>query len=156
MKKFLLMTMALLASVITFAQNEVTIDFTAQDYENAQEVTSLVQDGVTVTFDKGTNSNTPKYYTAGTAVRVYGGGTMKLESESKITKIDITFGSGDNSNEITVDNGTYEEGAWTGSANDVTFTVGSTSGHRRIQKLAVTLADDATATVLADIAALTR
>ena len=57
---------------------EVTIDFSAMSYDDAQEVTSVEQDGITVTFDKGTNKNTPKYYANGTAVRVYGGGTMTV------------------------------------------------------------------------------
>lgn len=117
---------------------EVTIDFSAMSYGDAQEVTSVEQDGITVTFDKGTNKNTPKYYANGTAVRVYGGGTMTVSSTKNIANIAITFGSGDGTNEITTDAGTYADGAWTGSATSVKFTVGGTSGNRRIMKLVVT------------------
>ena len=140
LSKLALTSWTLLLSAVTFAQSDVTIDFTSQGYANAEEVTSLTQDGVTVTFDKGTSNNIPKYYTSGTAVRLYGGNTMKLESESKITAVAFTFGSGEGTNAITADQGTYDEGTWSGEANDVTFTIGGTSGHRRIQRLVVTLA----------------
>lgn len=116
---------------------DVTIDFTAQGYANAEEVSSLTSGAVTVTLDKGTNSNTPKWYNTGSAVRVYGGGTFTVSSTSTIETIKITFGSGEGSNDISADSGTFSTNVWTGSANDVVFTVGGTSGHRRIQKIEV-------------------
>ncbi len=116
---------------------DVTIDFTAQGYANAEEVSSLTSGAVTVTLDKGTNSNTPKWYNTGNAVRVYGGGTFTVSSTSTIETIKITFGSGEGSNVISADSGTFSTNVWTGSANDVVFTVGGTSGHRRIQKIEV-------------------
>lgn len=116
-----------------------TYDFSGQSYENATEVSTATFDGVTVTFDKGTNSNSPKYYTSGTAVRVYAGGTMTVSvAEGKtICRIVITFGDGDNTNEITVNVGTYSDGNWSGSSNSVTFTVGGTTGHRRVKSIEV-------------------
>ncbi len=139
LKKLAFMAWTLLLPAVTLAQTEVTIDFTDQGYENAEEVTTLTQDGIIVTFDKGTGNTTPKYYNTGTAVRLYGGNTMKLESESKMTEVAFTFGSGEGSNAIIADNGTFADGSWTGEANDVTFTIDGTSGHRRIQKLVITL-----------------
>ena len=90
-------------------------------------------------FAKGTNSNAPKYYNTGTAVRAYGGNTFALSStDYKFTKIVITFGSSDGSNEITANVGTYDAGSWTGNSKEVTFAIGGTSGNRRIASVTVT------------------
>lgn len=115
-----------------------TFNFPEMGYANQAEVTTATKDGVTVTFDKGTNSYAPKYYTSGTAVRAYGGNTFTISSDNIIKKIVITFGESDGSNSITTDVNTYENGTWTGSANSVTFTIGGTSGNRRIQTITVT------------------
>ncbi len=126
-----------------------TLDFSNQGYENGEEVTSLTIDDVTVAFNKGTNSNVPKYYNTGTAVRVYGGGyfTVTVPNESSISTIALTFDSGDDeSNTITTNSNTYSNGTWTGSAQSVQFTVGGTTGHRRIKSVKVTY----TTTVQAD------
>ncbi len=140
MKKISTFLMLLCMSVFAFAE-PVVIDFSAQAYENGTEVTTLTVSGVTVAFDKGSNNNAPKYYTAGAAVRVYGGGTMTVSAETNITAIALEFGSDDKTNDITVDAGTYADGAWSGEAKSVVFTVGGTSGHRRFAKLSVTLAE---------------
>ncbi|MBO5075063.1 MAG: Ig-like domain-containing protein [Bacteroidales bacterium] len=116
---------------------DVTLDFTKQGYVNAQEVTSLTVDGVTVTLDKGTNSNTPKWYDSGKAVRVYGGGTFTISAGSNITGVKLYFGTGDGTNEITADKGSFDGAVWTGSAKSVVFTVGGSTGNRRIQKIEV-------------------
>lgn len=143
MKKiYLLKTVFLLCALVAgsnvWAQDE-TIDFSSQGYSNQEEVTSVSGSSCTITFDKGTNSNTPKYFTTGTAIRAYGGNTITVSSTSMtISKIDITFGSGDGSNEITTDVDTYSDGTWSGEASDITFTIGGSSGHRRLQKIAVT------------------
>ena len=50
----------------------------------------------------------------------------------------MTFASGEGSNAITTDVNTYSDGTWTGSATSVKFTVGGTSGHRRLASVAVT------------------
>lgn len=113
-----------------------TMDFAAQGYANETAVTTLTVSGYTVTFDKGTNKNGPKYYTAGNAVRVYGSNTVTITGKS-IVKIVVTFGSGDKTNAITSDVGTFTTNTWTGSADSVTFTIGGTSGHRRIAKIEV-------------------
>ena len=139
-----------LSGTATDAQttSDETIDFTAQGYANEATVTSVNGTNCAVTFAKGTNSNAPKYYTSGTAIRVYGGNTMTIASATKtIVKIEITFGSSDGSNAITTDVITYDNGTWTGSASSVKFTVGGTSGNRRIQKVKVTYADGNTTPV---------
>ncbi len=141
-KLLLLWTFLLCFTAGSFAE-EIVIDFTAKGYTNSQEVTTVEQDGVTVTFDKGTNSNTPKYFTSGTAVRVYGGGTMTVSSGSNITGIAVTFGSSDGSNALTTDVGTFADGTWTGSSNSVVFSVGGSSGHRKFKTLTITTGEAA-------------
>ena len=122
--------------------NVVTVDFTTQGYENAQDFSSITVGDVTISADKGDNKNGPKYYNSGTAIRLYGGNSMTVKSNGKnIQKIEVTFGSGEGSNEITVNAGTWNPPTWTGSVSSVVFTVGGTSGHRRIQKLVITLAE---------------
>lgn len=116
------------------------ITFSEQGYTNGQEVTSAtisISPSISVFFSKGTNSNTPKYYTTGTAVRIYGGGYFTITSTSNITSITLSFGSGDGSNSITANTGTYNNGSWTGNANSVTFTIGGSSGNRRIAGIEV-------------------
>ena len=119
--------------------NEVLVDFSTLGYTNAQEFTSYTSGIVTFSGDKGTNSNSPKYYDTGTAVRFYGSNslTIDLEEGYAITSIEITFGSGDKDNAITSDVGTFAGTTWTGESNTVVLTVGGTSGHRRIQAIKV-------------------
>lgn len=119
-------------------ETEITIDLTAQGYGNAAGVTVLTVDGITLTFNIGTNNNNaPKYYTSGTAVRLYAGNTLTVSGKT-VTKVVFTYGSNDGSNAITADSGTFDNGTWTGEAASVLFTVGGTSGNRRIAKVAVT------------------
>lgn len=134
-----------LTKTITLKQNvagaaefkTVTLDFTAQGYTNGLAVSSLTVSPITVSFYKGSNSNAAKYYTSGTAIRCYGGNTFTL-SGATINKVEVSFGTGDGSNEIKVDSGEFKDGVWTGTSSSVKFTIGGTSGNRRIQKLAVT------------------
>lgn len=123
--------------------SEDVIDFTAQSYTNQQTIEKFEADGCTISFDKGTNSNAPKYFTTGTAIRAYGGNTFTVTSTcgKSISEIIITFGNSDGSNEITANVGTYSDGTWTGDAESVTFTIGGTSGNRRIAGIKVTYAD---------------
>ena len=118
-----------------------TIDFNEQGYKNQTVVTSVSGTDCTVTFDKGTNSSMPTYYTSGYAVRLYSGNKMTVASTTRsIVKIKLTFGSGENTNKITTDVGTFDEDLWTGSASSVTFTIDGNSGQRRIMRLTVTYA----------------
>ena len=124
----------------------IVYDTTKMGYSNAQEITTVTvgeEDQVTIKFDKGSNSNTPKYYTSGTAIRAYGGNTITFTAPAnlKIQKIVITFSSGEGTNEITADNGTWTSPTWTGSADTVVLTIGGTSGHRRIQSITITIGE---------------
>lgn len=119
----------------------VVIDLSKQNFKNQQVIKEVSSDPVSLIFNKGTNTNSfPKYYTTGTAVRLYGGNTMTVSSSKTIVKVELTFGSGENSNPnaITTDSSTYSDGIWTGESNSIKFTVSGTSGHRRVQKVSVT------------------
>lgn len=140
MKKILSLLLMLFMGMTVWAEN---VDFSAQGYENGQAITAYAGENFTVTFDKGTNQNSPKYYNDGTAIRVYGGGYFIVSSTTKtISKIELTFGSGDKTNEITTDVATYSNGIWEGTASSVKFTVSGTSGHRRIKAINVTLSGE--------------
>ena len=133
-----LLAALLLMSGLTWAQqiNWVAAD---QGYENAQAIESVdFNDYVSADFFAGTNSNAPKYYTTGSAIRCYGGNYFTITSDYVLTEIVFGFASGEGTNAITSDVGTYENGTWTGSANEVTFTIGGTSGHRRFATFTIT------------------
>lgn len=91
-----------------------------------------------VTFFKGTNQNGCKYYVSGSAVRCYGGAYFTVSSTKTIVKIELVYGSSDGSNAITTDCGTFDSPTWTGSSNSVKFTIGGSSGNRRIAGIKVT------------------
>lgn len=139
------LTMLLLSIVsVGFAG---TIVFGDLELENGVQYTSPFDGGdFTVTFAGGGNDG--KYYTTGSGIRVYGGGTMTIAAKSgTLTSITVTF---DGSNKPTsgdvVDAGSYdaETGVWTGSANEVTFTRPSGSGHWRVQKVEATVSGGVT------------
>ena len=71
--------------------NSISIDFSSQGFENAQEVTTItLTDGTTLTFDGGGNNNTPKYYNSGTAIRLYPKNTMTVAASKNISSIVLT------------------------------------------------------------------
>lgn len=139
-KSLVAILLVMLMAVGSLFAEEVTVTFSEQGYTNAEVVTSLSVNDLSLTFDQGTNtSSVPKYYNTGQAIRLYGGNTMTVTVDNAtITAISLTFGTGDNSNEITTNVGTYENGSWTGNENSVVFTVGGTSSHRRFAALTVT------------------
>ena len=124
----------------TFGSKE-TATYTPSSYfaSNSTSIDKTISN-VTFAFAKNTGSTAPQYYSNGTAIRAYGGNTITITapSEKKITNVVFTFGSSDGSNAITTDGGTYSDGTWTGEANSVKFTIGGTSGNRRIASITVT------------------
>lgn len=123
-----------------FAEEKVeTFTFSEMGYSNAQSITAVNGTNVMIEFDKGTNSNDPSYYNTGNAIRVYGGGFFTVTAGGNtITKIVLVFGSGDGDNKITTDVNTYKNGKWSGISESVRFTVGGSSGQRRIASISVT------------------
>ena len=139
MKKITCLLAALLLTCgLSWAQ-QITWSAADQGYDNGQVIESVdFNDYVSAEFFKGTNNNEPKYYNTGTAIRCYGGNYFTITSDYVLTEIVLGFGSGDGSNTITTDCGTYENGTWTGNANEVTFTIGGTTGHRRFATFTIT------------------
>ena len=126
-------------------RTEASIDFSEQGYENGQDMDGVVIDideNVTVVFNKASGNNGPKYYNSGTAIRAYGGNNFTVSSTGTISSITLTFGSGDGSNEIITEVGSFESPTWTGSESEVNFSIGGTSGHRRIKAVTITYGDE--------------
>lgn len=70
------------------AGESVTFDFTAQNYENQTDMTTIkLSDRTTITFDANGEKNGPKYYTSGTAVRVYKNNKIIVKGTKEIAKI---------------------------------------------------------------------
>lgn len=146
-KLFSLLTLALL-TMSAWASTVVEMDFSAQGYSNGAAVDECTVNNVTATFNKGKNtSNAPKYYTTGSAIRLYGGNTMTVTAPTNILSIEFTFASGEGTNNILSTPGNYvtSNKTWTiGSdpaSQSVVFTIDGTSGHRRVQKLVITIED---------------
>lgn len=133
--------------------DEETIDLTDQGFSNGTVVSTVDGSIAQATFAKGKGSNDPKYYDSGEAVRVYGGNTITISGGTRnIIKIEFTFGTGGDSNAITANTGSFTSPTWTGKSNSVTFTIGGTSGHRRIQAIKITYEASATPKTLESIA----
>lgn len=111
-----------------WAQSE-TIDFTGTD---AQPVTTVNGTDFTVAFSNA------KWYTNGSALRVYYGSTITVSATNQtIEEMRFTFASGDGNNPIIANVGNFDGATWTGNAGSVTFTIGGSSGHRRLKSIEV-------------------
>ena len=143
-------TLLFLAFAINALAEDVTVqwDFTAQNFNNQQDLNGYqasLDDKVSIALSQSAGANPPKYYTSGASVRLYPANTLTVTGQS-IKQITLTFGSDDKNNEISASTGSYEtSGTWTGSADEVVFTVGGSSGHRRIAAVTVTYGSDAPA-----------
>ena len=125
---------------------DVTIDLTSQGYENAEDVTEVTKGDITLTFAKNKSSYSPKYYEIGTAVRIYGKNSFTVSCEDYITGITLTFTSKEypTTENFSVDSGEATLGpttTWQGNAKTITFTNTASTGHWRLQKVKVTIAD---------------
>ena len=116
-----------------------TITFSTLGLSNATQYSDPFDGGhFTITFGGGANDG--KYYTTGSGIRTYGGGTITIASTSKIAQIDFTW-DGDNKPTADVASPTgynFSTSKWTGSANSVVLTRPSGSGHWRLQSVTVT------------------
>lgn len=96
-------------------------------------------DSFTITFAGGGNDG--KYYTAGSGVRTYGGGTITIKSSYSIAKIEFSWdGSNKPTSNDVVNTGTFNSDytEWTGEATEVVLTRPTGSGHWRLQSVKVT------------------
>ena len=127
-----------------------TVVFSEMGYANGDQVTSVTtgdDEGTgdaTIAFAKAVgSSNEVRYYNDGGAVRVYAGGTITVISTyagANITKVVLTYANNDavGDNAITAEPTGLTDNIWTGNAQSVTFTVGGSTGHRRIASISVT------------------
>ena len=96
--------------------------------------TSFESNGVSIVFEKANGNTAPKYYEP--AMRAYGGNTITVTAEG-ITQIVFDFATGDGSNAINPNVGDFSVNKWTGNADQVIFTIGGSSGNRRIHAMTV-------------------
>lgn len=139
----LLITLLITSALTEISAKEVTW-VAAETYSYDWEVTSFdIDENVHVTLDIGSNPNkvVPKYYVTGSSIRLYGGNTMKFSGKD-ILSIEFTFGPGEKTNTISADKGSFDGTKWEGEADEVTFTVSGTSGHRRIATITVTYKEE--------------
>lgn len=127
----------------------VSITFSEQGYSNAQSISECkIGNDITATFSKGTNSNGPKYYNTGTALRLYGRNSMTITApdngiiNSVIIKTANTKEHYVVSEEWAVTSGTLSVKNATATISDVssqfvTLTRGDHTGHIRIQTITV-------------------
>lgn len=119
----------------------VTDSLTVSMADKSEVSTLEIGNVATAVFDQGGNTNSPKYYVSGDAVRLYGGGTLTISSESPISSISFgTFDKDKTANTLSVSTGSWNQSSatWTGEANSVVFTVGGSSGHVKLNKIRVT------------------
>lgn len=125
-----------------YTAKTVAIDFSAQGYSNGAAVSSAtIEAGViTVAFNEGSGSNSPKYYDYGESIRCYGGNNFVVNATGgkSIVSISLVYGEADGSNAISTNVGEFATDTWTGSASSVTFSLASGSGNRRIHAMSVT------------------
>lgn len=151
MRKLLLSLFAVVVAVSFAKAENVTFDLST-GYSNAEPVEKLESGGVTITFDKGTNSNAPKWYTSGSALRIYQSNTIDFATSSTtevIKSIIFTFpgasyvfsGSGE---DLSFNAGAYSEegliGTWMGESQSFKLTIGSKK-QVRLSKIEVVLGE---------------
>ncbi len=119
MNKFLL---ALCGAAMCMSASAAETTITFADWFSATiDFKEMTQDGFTFTASKGTGTNAPSYNKAGD-VRLYAGNTLTINSDETITSITFTLSSQGKQQLGEVVPSTGEFGAWTIAPNDVTWT----------------------------------
>ena len=73
---------------------QTAIDFSTKGYANQHAITTEnLDDNIALSMSGGTNSNSPKYFTTGSAVRFYGSNilTITAKNGAKLSAVEITF-----------------------------------------------------------------
>lgn len=131
MKKLLLLLSFILAlGVATMSAATASITFADAGFQNAEDVKEFSVGDV-----KFSSTGGPKYYTSGSAVRVYASNIYNVSCSGTITKITFTYAQGAYQ-ASSFDVGSYADGVWTGSASAVTIT-NNTSAQVRITAIEV-------------------
>ncbi len=95
-----------------------------------------------IVFNKRENGTATQYYTNGSAVRWYGGGTLTVSAATgkSITRIKISYTQ--TANTVNANVGSYSlsnnTGTWSGNASSVVLTQSGTTGQCRIASIEVT------------------
>ena len=131
------------ASKVFAVEYDLAIDFTAQGYAEDEDVSVASSDS----GDTGVFFTNAVYKTDTLdipAVRCYADSYVIVETFNgqHMEKIVLNTVSGDDGNEISADVGTFDGNTWTGDADQVTFHIGGSNGHRRLQGVAITFKDD--------------
>lgn len=140
MKKLLLSTLALVATMFAANAAESTFAWADQGLTNAQLIGGnefKTPEGITIRVDKATGSSDPKFYTAEPATaRMYAGNTVTFTAPAGGTLTNIEFGLTtytsyeipDDDSGYTASTGTFtadpkgtHKATWTGSAESVTI-----------------------------------
>jgi len=151
-KKITLLITAIMLMVLTVTPwvmaGQTSITFSEQGYTNAQSldgVLIVLDDNISIQFDKNTGNTAPAYYNTGTAARLYANNTLTITPASgcEITEIVLTFSSSSYTGSLSASQGSYSlsstTGTWTGSSTEaIVITNTASSGHARIQVLSVT------------------
>lgn len=104
---------------------------------------SITVDGITVSFDKGSGSNAPAWYSAG--LRLYASNTVTVSSANNITGVTFNWEKQGSKAfaSVSASVGTYShptaagQGTWSGSATSIVFTLGG-SGQLQLNTLSAT------------------
>ena len=101
------------------SDNTITVTFSTLGFENAQELSTItLVDGTTLTFDKGGNNSTPKYYVSGAAIRLYPKNSVTVNASKKIDNIVLTCSANNAEGQVAASPGSV-------NVSDMTVTVGS-------------------------------
>lgn len=119
-----------------------TVTFNVADYNfaNQDALASYTVGDVTIAFDGGGNTNSPKYYTSGAAVRCYPKNTITVSGKT-IKKVEVVAPDGyNNAIDLYNDSTKLDNFTWEGSSENVvlTFDRNKTSGQSRFVKINVT------------------
>ncbi|MBQ8128171.1 MAG: Ig-like domain-containing protein [Prevotella sp.] len=145
LRYFCTLLLIAVASVAWGDEVTETITFSELGYENAADVTEVEGTNVVLALAKGTNTqNAPKYYTAGSGVRLYSGNAMTVTSTKDgytISKVVFNFSANNYTmGNATVTSGSYSTsgavGTWTGNISEFTITSAATC---RLQSMEITL-----------------
>ena len=122
------------------AAKEVVFNVADYNFANQAALGSYEVEDITIAFAGGGNSNSPKYYTSGTAVRCYPKNTINI-SGATIQKVELVVPSG-YTNAIDLYQGTtkLDNFAWEGNTDNLvlTFDSNKTSGQSRFVSIKVT------------------
>lgn len=127
--------------------NTDEIDFTTLGLANTQVVDvdtygPFSSGDMEVQFTTTNPTYTSKYYTSGTAVRVYRENSVVISSSKTISQIEFTWTGSSTyrpSSDVAAPSGyDYQTCIWTGSANQVTLTRPNEANHWRLKSVLVT------------------